>query len=235
MTLKPYTEFINRHDGETAFICGAGLSFYDCMSHAVFNRIFDHVVVSVNSSFISMPWSEGSPDKRYWISNDALVRRWSYWESLKNAQANKIVRNSWSPYYNEIPDFYQFWPRPTAENVVKSEDKGLCYCSSVPSALDLCLQMGCKTVYLLGVDQYFDKDGNSHFWQKLPRSKQPVRLDRKLASHAEQTYAFVYNNMAFPALANLAKEWNAKVYNCSIESRVKAFDIKSFNQVMGEM
>lgn len=231
MNLPNYTEFIDKHIGETAFVCGAGLSFYDCVKNSDFSKIFNHVVVSINSSFIVMPWDSGSQEKRYWISNDALVRRWSYWSKVKKAKAYRIVRDSWAKYFDEIPDFYQFSPRPTSENIINPEDTGLCYCSSVPSGIDLCLQMGCKKIYLLGVDHYFDKDGKSHFWQKLPLEKQPVRSDNKLASHLEQAYAFSFNDFSFPALNNFAKKCNAKIYNCSMKSKVNCFSKIEFNQI----
>lgn len=230
-SLPEYTRFIDKHVGETAFVCGAGLSFYEVMHSKNFDKIFDQVVVSVNSSFIAMPWSKGSRDKRFWISNDALVRRWSYWPDVKQAKANKIVRDSWSKYFDEIPDFYQFSPRPTSEGKVNAEDKGLCYCSSVPSAVDLCLQMGCKAIFLLGVDQYFDGLGRSHFWQKLDIEKQPIRTDSRMAGFGEQNYAFKYNNLAFPALKEFASLCNASIYNCSMDSEVKVFEKVEFEQI----
>lgn len=230
--LKSYTELIDKHKGENAFICGAGLSFFDCMSHKDFNKIHDHVVVSVNSSFIAMPWKSGSPDKRYWISNDALVRRWSYWEDLKASNCTKIVRDSWSAYFDEIPDFYQFSPRPTPENEVNENDRGLCYCSSVPSALDLCLQMGCNKIFLLGVDHYFDPAGRSHFWQFLPYDQQPKRNDGRLASHFEQILAFSYNDKAYPALKKLAESWDRQVINCSPLSLVSCFFKMKFEKAL---
>jgi len=227
MSLKPYTEFKNAYVGETAFVCGAGPSFLQCIEHPDFSKIHNHVVVSVNSSIIAMPWQQGEATKRFWISNDALVRIWSYWSYVKSCKANKIVRDSWKRYFEEIPDFYQFWIRPTSEDIINPEDEGLAYCSSVPSAIDLCLQMGCKTIYLLGVDQY--KIGNkTHFWQFWDRKKQPKRIDGKIASFEEQTKAFVYNNLTYPALKKFAEHVNARIYNCNIDSTVNDFNKITF-------
>lgn len=236
MDLPSYEEFIGKHKGDTAFVCGAGLSFYNIINHPGFERIHDHVVVSVNSSFVAMrDWDKGDPDKRYWISNDALCRWWDYWIDVKAAKANKIVRDSWKKHFKEIPDFYQFHCRPTPEDTINSEDTGLCYCSSVPSAVDLCIQMGCKNIYILGLDHDFDIEGRSHFWQMLNPKDQPQRIDKKLATHQEQKNAFKYNDLAFSALRQFAIERGVSVVNCNIESKVEAFLKKPFEHIIGEL
>jgi hypothetical protein len=221
--LKPYTDLCGLHKGMLAFIIGAGTSLFDVMNLDDFASIHNHVVVSVNSSFIIMPWHAGEPDCRYWISNDALCRRWSYWPSVKTAKANRIVRSSWGVYYDEIPDFYQFWPRPTSEGVISPEDDGLAYCSSVPTSIDLCIQMGCKKIVLFGVDQYMT-DGKSHFWQFWPEAQQPKPTGMKLATRSAQRYAFHFNNIAYPALDKFAKIRGVSIYNGNPKSQVVVFD-----------
>lgn len=231
LNLPSYTEFIGKHEGETAFICGAGTSFLECYKSPRLDEIHDHVVVSVNSSFIAMPWDSGDPDRRFWISNDALCRWWSYWPRVRRAKANRIVRDSWSKYENELGGFHYFWPRPTSENIVNPEDEGLAYCSSIPSGIDLCIQMGVKRIFLLGVDQYMC--GNkSHFWQYLPKNEQPVRMDRGLAPIEHQRRAFSYNNKAYPALKSFADLEGVVIYNCSHQSKVDVFDKISFEEAL---
>jgi hypothetical protein len=231
MSLKPYTILKGKHEGETAFVVGAGTSLLECLKTPRWDEIHDHVVVSINSSFIEMAWGSGDPDRRYWISNDALCRWWDYFQQVKKAKANRIVRNSWEKYYKEIPDFLYFWPRPTSEGICKPEDEGLAYCSSVPTGIDLCIQMGVKRIFLLGVDQY-QKDGKSHFWQFYRPGEQPRRIDRRLASWGEQTNAFNYNDIAYPALKKLADVKGVEVFNCNPESRVDAFDKITFEQAL---
>ena len=228
--LRPYTILENKHVGENAFICGAGPSFLDCINHPFFNKIHSHVVVSVNSSFIAMPWMN-NPDngKRYWLSNDALCRRWSYWHNVKKAKAIKIIRDSWGKYFDEIPDFLYFWPRPTSEGECNPDHKGLAYCSSVPTAIDLCIQMGIKRIFLLGVD-HKQRKGHSHFWQFLARHKQPFRFDGGMAKWGEQTRAFDFNNIAYPALKQLADIKGVEVFNCSPESSVEVFKKITFEE-----
>ena len=223
--LESYLRLKGKHTGENAFIIGAGPSLYkELTNKRLDNRINDHVVVAVNSSCIIMDWDQGSSYKRYWISNDALCRRWSYWEGLKKSKCIKVVRDSWERYYKEIPDFLQFSPRPTSEGVINPEDEGLCYCSSVPSAVDLCLQMGCKRVFVLGVDHSVLK-GKTHFWQFFDTKDRPFRFDRGMATLGEQNNAFRYNDLAYPALRGFADRLGAKVYNCNPNSRaIDVFD-----------
>lgn len=228
--LRSYTELNHRHSGQTAFICGAGSSFLDCLQHPLFHNIHNHVVLSVNASLISMPWETGSPDRRYWVSNDIGNMMWSYSSKIRTAKMNRVVRDSWAKFRLPFESMFYYPRRPTSEDVINSSDAGLAYCSSVPSALDLSIYMGCKTVYLLGVDQYF-KDGKSHYWEFLPLDQQPRRRDGKKNPVSEQTYAFEFNVGAFSALKDYADSVDVKVFNCSLESKINSFPKVSFGGI----
>ena len=195
-------------------------------------RINKHVVVTVNSSYIATSWDDGDPDKRYWVSNDSICRWWDYWPRLKESKCNRIVRDSWEKYFPEIPDFLQFSPRPTSEDTVDPDDEGLCYCSSVPTAVDLCLQMGCKRIFLLGVDQYMFMD-KSHFWQFMNIKNQPKRCDGGMATTRQQRETFKYNNLAYPALRKFADHIGSTIYNCNIKSNVgDAFNMITYKEAL---
>ena len=226
--MESYTKLIDKHKGETAFVVGAGTSLYPISKSKEFDEIHKHVVISVNSSILAMPWCAGKSDKRYWISNYAMVRRWSYWKDVVRTKATKIVRNSWEKYYAEIPNFLVFEPRPTSEDVVDPDDTGLCYCSSVPSGTDLAIQMGCKRIFLLGVDHYFDQF-RSHYWHYWPHRQW---LRGPTATHDQQTTTFKINALAFEALAKFAKHKKTKIYNCSPKSQIKAFPRITFEEAL---
>ncbi|NJL70126.1 MAG: hypothetical protein HC888_00330 [Candidatus Competibacteraceae bacterium] len=223
--LRSYTELLDKHLGETAVILGAGPSLLEWLGQPNEQRdlIYRCVVIAVNSSFIITPWSIGEKDRRYWISNDSLCRRWSYWDILKAAKMQGIVRDSWNQYFPEIPDFLQFSPRPTSEGVINSGDTGLAYCSSVPSAIDLSIQMGCKKVVLLGIDHRM-RHGKSHFWQFWPRDQQPRRTDNGMAPKVQQERVFDINMLAFSALRGFADAKNVTIYNASPDSKVTVFE-----------
>jgi len=231
LELEPYTKFLDQYPGETAFVVGAGTSLFGIYRHEHLEEIHNHIVVSVNSSFIMMPWADGNSDRRFWISNDALCRRWNWWPQVKKAKSHRIVRDSWKEHYPEIPDFYKFWPRPTSEDVINPGDDGLAYCSSIPSGIDLCLQMGCKRIFLLGVDQYMI-GVKSHFWQYFPVKSQPKRIDFTMATHSQQRMAFKYNDMAYPALKGFADHKGAEIFNCSPTSRVEVFPRITFDEAL---
>ncbi len=228
LKLKPYTTLLNKHKGKNAFILGAGTSLLEFSNHPNFDSIHDHVVISVNSTIIIMPWADGSKDKRYWISNDALCRRWTYWPFVKKCKAIKIVRDSWKKYYDEIPDFLYFWPRPTSESIVNPEDKGLAYCSSVPTAIDLAIQMGCKKIFLLGVDHYRSKK-RSHFWECYTKDRQPVMSLGGLPKWPQQKQVFDFNTKAYAALAKFAEFSGSEIINCNPKTKVSAFKTQSFD------
>lgn len=215
-----HKKLLDIHSGEVAFVVGAGTSLYNLNIDA----IHKHVVIAVNSAILLMPWESGDYQRRFWISNDALCMKWNWWPKVLKAHCTKIVRNSWEKYFGQIKDFgfYQFVPRRTDEGTIEDDDLGLCYCSSVPSGIDLAIKMGCKKVFLLGVDQYFIGP-KSHYWQMWAPLKQPRRLDRKMATQSQQEWTFDYNNRAYKALSSLADRKGVQIFNCNPQSKVESF------------
>ena len=222
--LRPYTDLVDTHINESAFILGSGTSLHDLdLSH-----IHNHVVITLNASILLVDWVKGDPNKRFWISNDAFCRKWSYWADIKKAKANKIVRNSWSHYFKELRGFYVFCPRRTRETKIDTEDTGLCYCSSVPSAVDLALQMGCKKVFLLGVDQYM-KGSKRYFWEYWERQKRP-KFNGKMHAQSKQMRVFKINDGIYKSLNDFSVYKDAFIFNCNPKSKVSAFTKIPFHQ-----
>ena len=230
--LQDYKVLINKHKGENAFVVGAGTSLLSLD----LSSIHDYVVISVNSGFLLMPWSTGNPDKRYWLSNDALVRRWTYWKDVKKSIATKLVRNSWEKYYDEIPDFLVFWPRHTSEDIIDPKDDGLCYCSSIPTGIDLALFMGVKNIFVLGLDQYVS--GNKrYYWQFWPEKDRPkmfingMSFNEYLPDIRQQRWTFKYDMKAYKALETYSQYMGVKIYNCNPASLIQTFEKISFDKV----
>lgn len=202
-----YTSLINKHDKCSAFILGAGPSLWYHTQDPFFSKIGDFgITISVNSSVMVCP------DFDYWISNDSLCRRWSWWPLVKKGQGIKVVRNSWNKYKKDIGGFLSFDPRPTPANFIDPMDVGLAYCSSVPSAIDLSLQMGCKKIFLFGVD-HSEVDGKHHFWQFYPLSKHPFSAPSVQDSWKRQNDLFDMNISAYTALKKFAEYKNAEIFN----------------------
>jgi hypothetical protein len=222
--VNTYTELIDKHKGEVAFILGAGPSLYDlCKSHHFFD-ILDDVVISVNSAFMPLAKFELDPEKHYWVSNDTLCRRWSYWKDVEKSSCMKVVRDSWSKYKKVMTNTLYFSPRPTSEGVVNPKDTGLCYCSSIPTSIDLAIQMGCKKIFLFGVD-HNDSSGRHHFWQLLyDRKNRPTANANIYDSWRKQQKVFEFNKQALKALRKFADSKRVEIYNCSNMSKVNSFD-----------
>ena len=221
-SLPSYEKFIGVHEGETACIFGAGTS----VANQDFSFTSKYIQISVNSSILLMDWELGLKHNRYWVSNDSGVLRWDYWKKVIGYSCNRIIRDSWKNCYNgfDLSDFYVFYPRPTAEDIINPEDKGLAYCSSVPTSLDLAIQMGCKRIFLFGVDQYF-KNGKSHYWQYWPEENQPKRgFQSNPNSENNQKNTFDYNRKAFKALRLFADGKKVDIFNCNTFSKVEYFN-----------
>ncbi len=211
--------------GKKCYIVGAGpsLAFLDIQ------EIHRHVVISINSSAILMPWDkEGDDQKRFWISNDVLCMKWTYfWTHVYRAKCTKIIRTSWKKNDDVLRGhhFRYFMPRKYQTNPLDPEDPGLCSVSSIPTGLDFSLRLGCKNIYLLGVDQKM-VHGNSHFWQFWPKAKHPQRKDKGKNFQPEQKHqikVFDQNRQVFEALDHYAKSKGAVIKNCSMRSVLDVF------------
>lgn len=258
--MKSYEELINIHKDEFAFILGAGTSLFKIMKHEKYQDIFDHITISINSSILATNWFSGDYYKRYWTSNDVCSMQWSYWSNVVNSKCNKVIRNSWEKYYNILKPyenfFYEFKPRtgwegaprnihelmygsgciePKTEqelnDAIKEDEKGLCCISSIPSAIDLAIQMGCKKIFLLGVDHYLSGK-YSHFWEYFPVNERPkIAINGFVATHRMQEAMFEENQKTYNALNKFAEKKDAKIYVCNPKSRIKAFDKIEFDDV----
>jgi hypothetical protein len=233
--LKSFTDlsnFYGAYHGEKCFIVGAGPS----LALLDLSGIHKHVVISVNSSALVMPWKDGDAEKRFWISNDVLCMRWSYfWTHVARAQCVKVVRTSWRKYEDKLVGYnFRYFAVRKSEDPLLPDDPGLCFTSSVPTAIDFALRLECKQIYLLGVDQTMIH-GNSHFWQRWPKESWPRRSDKKKYFRPEQKHqikVFENNERVFKALHKLASQSDVDIYNCSNISRLKEFPMLSLDDAL---
>lgn len=226
-------QFRNIHDGNKCFVCGAGIT----IGIQDLAGIHEYPVICVNSSVILMPWEEpGDERKRFWVSTDALCMQWDYfWNKVMRWEMTRIVRNSWSRNSSELKgsQINYYVPRRMTGDI-KRKDKGLMAGSSILSATDLALLMGCKKVFLLGVD-HRNVNGHSHFWQLWPKKERPRREGKDgnyMPCQRQQGRVFKSNFRNFGVLDRYAKTIGAKIYNCSTVSEVKTFEYMSLEDAL---
>jgi len=207
--LISYEELIGKHKGETCFIFGAGPSLWHNMQHRFFKDIPKYgITIAVNSAVMAVPKFD------YWVSNDVLCRKWSWWKDVVAGKGAKVVRDSWKKYKKELNSFLFFSPRPTSEDVINVDDKGLAYCSSVPTSIDLAIQMGCKKIFLFGVD-HSNHEGRHHFWQYMNKQEWPVSKPNVQDSCERQQEVFNISMKAYEALWSFAEHSKVDIYNVS--------------------
>lgn len=226
----------DRHKGGKCYVFGAGPS----IGFLKLDEVKDSdIIISVNSSALLVDWMKGSSDNRYWISNDRLCLHWDYfWKCVLRAHCTKIVRTSWKKYDDQIRghDFRYFAPRESQVTPLSDDDGGLCSVSSVPTAIDLAILMGCKRIYLVGVDQRM-LHGNSHFWQFWDRKKWPRRKEKERNFRPEQKHQikiFEENVEVFEALREYADRNGATIKTCGTVSSLEVYEKITFAQALGE-
>lgn len=226
-------QFRNLHEGNKCFVCGAGVT----IGTLDLTGIHEYPVICVNSSVLLMPWGEpGDVRKRFWVSTDALCMQWDYfWNKVMRWEMTRIVRNSWARNAKELKgaQMYYYIPRRVSGDLPATED-GLMGGSSILSAVDLGLLLGCKKVFLLGVD-HRNINGNSHFWQLWPKKERPKREGKPgnyMPCQRQQGRVFKSNHRNFEILARYSKALGATIYNCSTVSEVKTFEQTSLEDAL---
>ena len=63
----------------------------------------------VNSAIMYTDWHDGNSIDRFWVSNDSLCLRWTYWDKVKTSKCNIVVRDSWCKYSNLLPESAKFF------------------------------------------------------------------------------------------------------------------------------
>jgi len=191
----------------------------------------DDVVIAVNSAILLMPWEpagRSKSDKRYWISNDSLCLKWDYFRKVLRSDCTRIYRESWLKHEQEYKQYSFQYFRPRKDEFTAGEllptDGGLCSVSSVPTAVDLAIWLGCGSVYLLGVDHCFDGD-KTHFWHYWPKEKWP-RMCGRVFDHDKkgQNYIFEKNVAVFRKLKRYAVSQSVPVLDCSPISSLDVFE-----------
>lgn len=221
------------HAGRRCFVVGAGPSL-------AFMKLKDmhyHPVIAVNSAALIMPWDSGDSgdnDKRFWLSNDASCLKWDYfWSHVLKACCTKLIRTSWKKHNDKVNghNFQYFAPREY-DTVINPADGGLCSVSSIPTAINFAMLMGCNPIYLLGVDQCM-VHGNSHFWQFWDKPKWPQRSDKERYFRPEQKHqgqVFDQNLNVFKALKSHADKNDINIFNCSLRSNLDVFPKLPFEE-----
>ncbi len=231
------SDFRGIHAQEKCFIVAAGPS----LIHLKLDPIFQHVVISINSSALLMPWTEEEVEdyRRFWISTDPLCIHWDYfWSHVARRECTRIVRTSWRQHYEKIKyyDFRFFEPRKTYVTL-DPDDGGLCSYSSVLAAIDFAILMRCKKIYLLGTDHRM-LHNKSHFWEFQPKELWPRRSDKDryfTPPKRQQFEIFERNIGMFRLLQKYAHDLDLEIYNCSAISTVDVFPKMSLEEALKQV
>ncbi len=218
-------------DGAECCILGAGPS----LSNASADFICSMPCFAVNSAILYVKWLNGEGKNRFWVSNDSLCLRWNYWDIVKKSNCNIVVRDSWCKYQSILPEnYHMFYPRKKNYDFEYSISDELCFCSSVPTCIDMAIGFGFKKIYIFGVDhnesncgyfwstwkdsdkpkQVIDFQGARNFFTKPLALQQPI--DQRLEVWRE-------NMKCFSFLNDVAKQRGITIVNMNPESKVKNF------------
>jgi len=218
-------------DGGDCCILGAGPS----LSLADLSATTSMPCFAVNSAILGVEWSLPSKHGRFWVSNDALCLRWTYWDKVVKSACDVIVRDSWCKYRDLLPARTKFF-KPRSSNInLDGTEEGLCYCSSIPTCIDIAIQFKFKNIYIYGLDH--DGSNTGYFWDQWNENKKPRQVidfngERSfytkpvaLRQPQEQRLAVWRENIdCFKALNDHAQKNGVNIINMNKNSSVNIFD-----------
>lgn len=218
-------------DGKACNIIAAGPSLLE------FNRDIcnqRHCFI-VNSAILFADWFEEGDYERFWVSNDSLCLRWSYWDKVVRSKCNIVIRDSWCKYIDLVPSRAKFFsPRKSNTDLIE-EDNGLCYCSSVPTCIDMAIKFNFNKIYLYGLDH--DPVFTGYFWDSWKSDEKPKQVidfskERKfltapvaLKQPVDQRLSVWKENIdCFESLKKVAYKKEVQIINMNMNSKVNIFE-----------
>ena len=226
--------FRNEFIGNSCCIVGAGPSLNET------NPKFFHSMpcFAVNSAILKMEWEKDGDYERFWVSNDALCLRWSYWDRVVSSKCNIVVRDSWLKHEDIIPKRSNFFTARKSNTELDDIDEGLCYCSSVPTCIDMAIKFKFSVIYLFGIDH--NESNHGYFWSSWDKSRKPMQVvdysrERKFLTQPvtlveprnQRSIVWNENKKCFDALSIYANSKNVKIYNMNPKSSISSFEFYS--------
>ena len=235
------SDLFKEHDSRLAVIVGSGTSlatmrFEDLMRPWIYTFAINHEPWRNSDKYIPNSWiffdkgvaiDHGSPSKCRWCGgNDEISDSTTVFSRKK--VIDEIIAEGRSPrwmknlriYENEYP-----W-EPHRGKVYMNK-------TTATAALSLAIEMGFKTVAMLGVDLYAPENGY-YYHGVNPKNKITPRPSQKKfgekridAQHQQMLGDFSYMNTR---MKKLAKE--VKVYQCSMGSPLDCFEKAPWQEVV---
>ena len=238
------SDFRNKHQGEIAFILGAGPS----LRHLDVDLIKDHVTVSINSGIAKYIKSD------YFVSDDYEITNWSYFSDyLSNApKANSNIEKSkcvkflydkkfehkCSNIDNHVlyPHTWFYSPEDNTYNLpglkLNKEGPIVGAKNSSGSAVHIAYLMGCSTIVLLGNDCRLDKEtGFRYFWQFPGEKKQFKFLGRSFESNPNKGFNEKSFKEYWNYFAQVNKETDVNIIDAS-DSSLDCFPKMTVEEVL---
>lgn len=168
----------NIHKNKLCFIAGSSPS----LRHVNYTQIKEHVLITVNSAILKYP------DCNYFVTDDEDVVNWNYWyktavtsncikllfeDKLKKHVADLQMKNLVfykHRFYQEHIDNEEEYDQKSLRMYEDAAIPIIGARSSIASAINIAVIMGCNPICLLGVDNHYE--GNRrYFWQFDGESK----------------------------------------------------------------
>jgi hypothetical protein len=235
--MRNLEEFNQIHRGECAFVLGSGPS----LAFQNLEPLQKHVTIAVNSSYVAMP------NATYFLSDDHDVANWSFFaENLRNNISTTVLlyENKLSHVVNWFGGRSVVFRHRTGYNLTDEYEHDnyknhICQArTSLGSAIHVAHIMGCDPIVILGLDCCRTSDGVRWFWQLLPKTMHPKRLDKYPIDRYKKIRR--KNVISDMDLADILDYWNirsdemkkkCRIINASPVSTIDCFDRMSLDDV----
>lgn len=223
-------QFKDIHKNERCFIFGCGPSIND-IEDKYLKLLEKEIVIGVNSSYLIRQKFDikfkyyGTSNKVVWNTKDILELDTNYF--LIGEPAVQYISNK--DHYNQIKKCNIFILNYLT-NMINRDGKWLSYnlnsgvqhaYSVVPEiAIPISYYIGCKEIYLLGVDANSSTNG-VHFYNQTPPKNAP--------SQPENYWNAI--NKEHRIISSFFKESDRKIYNATPGGKLEEYERKSLSEI----
>lgn len=236
----------DKHANKLCFVAGASpsLRFVD------YNVIKDYIIITVNSSILKFP------NCNYFVTDDQDVVNWNYWykTAIESTCIKLLYEDKLSQYVDNQRNDIIFYKHRHYNEHAKNKDEYdfeslkiynnaatpiIGARSSIASAINLAIIMGCNPICLLGMDNHYE--GNKRYFWQFDGEIKAYNINNRVFSSPNR--GLVQNRpvdnhcvdylVYWQRFANINAELiKDRIYNCSTTSLLNTFSKISVDAVI---
>lgn len=239
----------NLHANKLCFIAGSSPS----LRHINYETIKPYVVITVNSAILKYP------NCNYFVTDDQGVHTWNYWyDTARNSKCIKLLFKDkldkhvdgfnhdeiifyQHRFYKQYSDNQAEYDRQTLRMFADPKTPIIGARSSLASAINLAVIMGCDPIVTIGMDNSYE--GNKRYYWQFDGEKKATEINNRIFSVPNKgkinnlpidNHCFDYMEYWQRFAAVNSDFLRGRIINASVNSLIEIFPKRDLHSILQE-